>query len=145
MCCRLRRFSDVRYGSLTIGGLQLLWALVPLLDFEGVSLFAQVIGSTKAPMLWAAVSITMGSMLVISSIWKWRDMLLLGLALNVLIWLAGFSAFVNQDAVTPVSVSMPFLSLMSLLLLAREVVVGVRFKAGARSQNKSFSDWLGQA
>lgn len=108
-----RSFLDVRYCALLVGSLQLVWA---------------ILGAETQPIMWTAVSMTVGFLLAVSSVVKWRGMLLTTEALNCFVWLAGFAAVYHRGLAPDIAV-MPILGVVSMMALVREVSIGVRVRA----------------
>lgn len=139
---RFRRLTDIRTTPLLIGLIAVAWALVPILDAQDRTLFAQVLEETGREHLWLSILFTLGLFLAVSSICKWRRMLLLTQSFNVFVWLSLFVAFRDYALLTPVVLVMPLFSLSCGLCLWREVVFGCRFIRGRRS---GFSEFLEKA
>ena len=126
----LRRFIDIRSTALLLGWLQFSWALIPLIDYNDRSLFAKTLGASSFENAWVSVCLTLGFFMMLSSVIKWRRMLLWTEALSCFAWAAAFAPFLERQIITPVTMSMPAFSIVCLLILVREVIVGVRVKAG---------------
>lgn len=120
----MRNFVDIRFCALLIGGTQLLWSIVPLIDLKDVSLFARTLGELKYEDTWIAVGMGVGLSTVIGALFKLRAMLLWGLAFSTFSWLAWFAPFLWKKVITPVTFAMPLFALVSFALLVREVMLG---------------------
>lgn len=134
-----RRFIDIRTTPLILGYLQFTWATIPVFDDKDLSLFARVLGQTEFETLWIAVGLTLGLLMMISAVVKWRAMLLWSEALSCFAWAATFAPFIEHRIYTPVTLAMPAFSVVCLMLTVREVMAGIQLKSGT-CQAEGFRD-----
>jgi len=109
-----------------LGLIALQWSIIPLHDVNDRTLFSKVLSESGHEYLWMSSMMAVGLMLAISSVVKWRNMLMLSEGLSVILWLGLFALFAPEASYAPVVKSFPVFSVCMFLCLLREVVFGAR-------------------
>ena len=112
-------FAHTKIAAVMLGGLMLIWAALALGPEE--SLFVQSLNRNGVADEWGFILASNGLLLFLGSIFTWRSMRHIGLALGTFTMFALGGVFFEDGLITPVSVSMPWLGLMSLITLMAEV------------------------
>lgn len=112
-------FAHTKIAAVMLGGLLLMWSMLALGPED--SLFASSLRAQDVQAEWAAIMASNGILLLAGSLFPWRSGRHIGLALCSFNMFALGGFFFEQGLVTPVSVSMPWLGLMSLITLMAEV------------------------
>ena len=111
-------FAHTKIASFMLGGIMLLWAAIPLASDE--SLLVKYLNLDDVTGEWGFVMLANGLLLMIGSLFQWRSMRHIGLALCCFVMFAFGGYFFAWGLFTPVTVLMPYLGLMSLITLMAE-------------------------
>ena len=112
-------FAHTKIAAVMLGGVMLLWSFIALGPPD--SLFAATIQKMNTQCEWAAIMACNGILLLAGSLFPWRSLRHIGLALCCFNMTALGGFFFLQGLVTPVSVTMPYFGLMALITLMAEV------------------------
>ena len=112
-------FAHTKIAAVMLGGLMLIWSTLALGPEE--SLFAQTLNKEDVAIEWGFILGSNGLMLLLGSLVPWRSMRHMGLAFGSFTMFALGGFFFKNGLLTPVSLSMPYLGLMSLITLLAEV------------------------
>lgn len=112
-------FAHTKIASTMIGGIMVLWSALAFGPAD--SLFAAYLARGGHESTWGVVMLLNGSLLLFGGMFKWRVGRHIGLTLACFILLALGGYFFQEGLFTPVTVTMPFLALMSLITLMAEV------------------------
>lgn len=106
-------------ASLLIGLLQVLWALIPLVDAHlgQHSLFSRALSESDTGDEWFATMLLTGALLAVASVMRRRSLRHVALFLSSSVLLASFALFIHMHVVTPVTLTLPVLGLYCILLL----------------------------
>lgn len=97
----------------------IIWSMLSLGPEE--SLFVQTLNHHGVAVEWGFILSANGLMLLLGSFVPWRSMRHMGLAFGTFTMFALGGVFFQDGLMTPVSLSMPYLGLMSLITLLAEV------------------------
>lgn len=117
-CWGLIVFAHTKVFSVTLGGIMLIWSLLALGPED--SLFVRYLDANDAKLEWAFILFSNGMLLLAGSLLPWRSGRHIGLALGALTMTAFGCYFFLEGLVTPVTVVMPFLGVMSLITMLAE-------------------------
>ena len=117
-CRGLILFAHTKISSVIIGGIQIMWSVIAFGPND--SLFYRTLRESSFEEEWAVMLSSVGLLIVFGSFFKCRRMRHIGLALSALVMTALGGTFFLAGVVTPVSVIMPFLGVMSIIILLSE-------------------------
>lgn len=112
-------FTHTKIASFMLAGIMLFWSALSLGPDE--SLFVKYLELENVEFQWAFILFANGMLLLLGSIFPWRSMRHIGLALGCFVMMAFGGYFFLLGLFTPVTVVMPYLGLMSLITLMAEV------------------------
>jgi len=117
-CRELIVFTHTKIACIIIGGIELLWSTLAFGPND--SLFYRTLHENSFEDEWGVTLASVGFLLVFGSFVKCRRLRHIGLALSTFVMPALGGAFFISGVVTPVSIIMPFLGVMSLVILISE-------------------------
>ena len=112
-------FAHTKISAVMLGGIMMIWSLLAL--GPDSSLFARTLNESGYAGQWGVLMLINGMMLLIGSIFPLRSLRHMALAFCCFQMAALGGYFFESGIFTPVSASMPWLSLMSLITLMAEV------------------------
>lgn len=112
-------FAHTKIAAVMLGGIMLIWSMLALGPEE--SLFVKYLTRHRLAEEWAFILFSNGLLLLIGSLFPWRSGRHIGLALGCFTMFALGGVFFIEGLFTPVTVTMPYLGLMSLITLLAEV------------------------
>lgn len=118
-CKGLVVFTHLKISAFTLSGIMLIWSFLAFGNEE--SLFTRTLNESGIALQWGAIMFLNGLLLFAGCILPWRSGRHIGLTLCCFQMMALGGYFFEQGIFTPVSASMPWLALMSLITLMAEV------------------------
>lgn len=112
-------FTHTKIASVMLAGIMIFWSALALGPDD--SLFVKYLKMEDVEAQWAFILFSNGLLLLLGSIFPWRSMRHIGLALGCFVMMAFGGYFFAWGLFTPVTVLMPYLGLMSLITLMAEV------------------------
>lgn len=112
-------FVHTKISAVTLGGIMILWSFLAF-GTEG-SLFVRTLEQEGVAGEWGVAMFLNGLLLLLGSFFPWRRLRHIGLTLCCFQMFALGGFFFRLGIFTPVSVTFPYLGLMSLITLMAEV------------------------
>lgn len=112
-------FTHLKISAVTLAGIMLIWSALSFGPPD--SLFVRTLAETGIATEWGGFMFLNGLLLLLGCIFPWRKLRHIGLVLCCFQMMALGGFFFEQQIFTPVSASMPWLALMSLITLMAEV------------------------
>lgn len=111
-------FTHLKISAVTLGGIMILWSFLAFGTDD--SLFVQALAEEGALPYWGTFMFLNGLLLLLGSFFPLRRLRHIGLTLCCFQMFALGGFFFRMGIFTPVSVTMPYLGLMSLITLMAE-------------------------
>jgi len=112
-------FTHTKISAVTMAGILLIWSMLALGTED--SLFVRTLNDSGLAIQWGFMMFINGLMLLLGSVFPWRSLRHIGLTFCCFQMMALGGYFFELQIFTPVSASMPWLGLMSLITLMAEV------------------------
>ena len=110
--------AHTKIAALILGGILLFWSTLALGPDE--SLFVMALEHSGYALEWSAIMFCNGLLLLLGALIPWRSGRHIGLALGCFTFTALGGLFFLDGVVTPVTVTMPYLGIMSLITFLAE-------------------------
>lgn len=108
--------SEIRFCSLLIGIIHMLWAMLGLRTDER-SLFIRTLHAAGLEYEWFGVMFCVGTVLALGAVFPWRAGRHIGLFLSSLVSFTLFGVFIEESIWTPVVILMPVMGVFSIVLM----------------------------
>lgn len=118
-CKSMIIFTHTKISAVTLAGIMLIWSLLAFGPED--SLFFRTLNDTGIAYHWGAAMFMNGLLLLMGCVFPFRKLRHIGLVLCCFQMMALGGYFFERAIFTPVSASMPWLALMSLITLMAEV------------------------
>jgi len=109
--------SEIRFCSLLIGVVQVMWSMLGITGSGTGSLFVTALNDAGLGMEWFFSMLVVGVIISAGAVLPWRSGRHIGLFLGALTWFSLFGVFVRQALMTPVVVTMPIFGAFCVMLM----------------------------